>query len=174
MDTATEPREPKTWNQHGAPVERLCALDNLFAATGEVKIKVTKGKRETYITLPIQSVDNERVEAMARQYRPKLPTRREQIDGQWKTVINEADQSYQDRMAEFNRVTSYIWVFMALACDIVDESGTVVWSGNNEVRDLDRARAVVKKMGLVDTQLVEIMRAARNLTASIEEEQAQD
>lgn len=153
------------------PLTRLSALDDLFAATGTVDIKVTRGGKEAYVSIPIQSVDNEMVDALARPYRPKLATRREQIDGQWKTVINEADPAYQDRLGEFNRINSYIWVFCALAVDVMDEKGTVVWSRDNSVHDLEGTRAAMKRMGLVDNQLVAIMTAARNLTAMAEGQQ---
>jgi hypothetical protein len=151
---------------------RLSAMDDLFAATGTVDVKVTRGNKETFVSIPIQSVDNEVVDALARPYRPKLPTRREMIDGQWKTVINEADPAYQDRIGEYNRINSYIWVFCALALDVVNEQGTLTWSRDNSVHDLEGTRAAMKRMGLVDNQLVAIMQAARNLTAITEGQQA--
>ena len=155
------------------PLTRLSALDDLFAATGTVEVKVTRGGKEAFVSIPIQSVDNEVVDALARPYRPKLATRREQIDGQWKTVINEADASYQDRLGEYNRINSYIWVFCALAVDVVNEQGAVTWSRDNSVHDLEGTRAAMKRMGLVDNQLVAIMQAARNLTAMTEGQQSE-
>lgn len=155
-------------------VTRLCALDTLFAATGTVDVRVMRNGKDGTITLPIQSVDNEMVEALVKPLRPKLPTRRDMIDGQWKTIINEADPAYQDKMTEYNRAYLCAWAFCALACDIVDETQTVVWSKDNSVHDLPAARAVLRRMGLVENQLLAIMQAARNLTAVVEGQQAQD
>lgn len=160
--------------QYRAPIERLCALDMLFAATGTVDVKVTRKGREATITIPIQSVDNEQADALARPFRPKVPTRREMIGGAWKTIIDDQNQEYQDKLSEFNRISSYVVVFLALAVDICDEAGKVVWSADNTVHDLGAARAAVKRMGLVDTQLVTILRAVRDLTSVNEDAQTSD
>lgn len=151
---------------------RLSALDDLFAATGTVEVKVTRGGKETFVTLPIQSVDNEMVETLARPFRPKLPTKRDMINGQWRTILDEASQEYQDKLGDYNRLNSYIWAFCALAVDVVDEHGTVMWSADNSVHDVAGARATLKRMGFVDNQLITVMRAARNLTAIEDGEQA--
>ena len=160
------------------PITRLCALDNIFAATGTVDVKVTRvanGRRlEQILTLPIKSVDNELAESLARPFRPKTPIRREMIAGAWKTVIDEANQEYQDKLNEYNRINSYIIAFLALDADICDNSGKVVWSANNETHDVAAARAAVKQMGLVDNQLVDILKAVRQLTAQVEETQTSD
>src|SRR5262252_5808987 len=65
---------------------RISALDKLFEARGEATVKV--GKQT--LTLPIQSVDLEQVEALVRPYRPKVPVRRERINGTWTDVVNQA------------------------------------------------------------------------------------
>ena len=148
------------------PITRLSALETLFAATGTVAVKVGTG----LLTLPIQSVDTEEAEALARPYRPKVPTKSFFANNRWVLAANEADQDYQDRLAEYNRIVSYIWVLMALAVDITDEQGAVVWSADNRLHDLEAARRVLKRMRMVDTHLIAIMRAARDLTA-FEEDQ---
>lgn len=166
--------QPMAMNGAMAPITRLCALDTLFAANGTVDIKVTRSGKESIITLPIQSVDNEVADALARPYRPKPPTRPEMRNNVVRTIIDEANQDYQDKLAEFNRISSYIIVFLALAVDICDDTGKVVWSVDNQTHDVAAARAVVKKMGLVDNQLVSILRAVRDLTSVNEELQTSD
>jgi hypothetical protein len=160
------------------PITRLCALDSLFAASGTVDVKVTRvanGRRvEQKITLPIKSVDNELAESLARPFRPKVPTRRESKNGTWFTIVDEANQEYQDKLSEYNRLNSYVIAFLALDVDICDDSGRVVWSADNGIHDIQAARAAVKKMGLVDNQLVDILKAVRQLTAEVEEAQTSD
>ena len=170
MDDVFE-SQPPTATQ---TLQRLSVLDKLFEANGFAEIKVTRGGQEKIWQLPIQSVDNEMVEALAKPYRPRPPTKREHINGKWTTIVNEFDQEYQDKLAEYNRAMSYILVFSGLAVDIVNENQEIVWSADNTVRNLDEARRVVKKMGLVDNHVVAIMRAIRELTVDVEETQAQE
>lgn len=155
-------------------VQRLSALDNLFEATGVAAIKVMRGGKEQTLELPIQSVDNEMVEGLVRPYRPRVPVKRELIAGKWTSMVNEYDQEYQDKLAEYNRILSYVLVFCGLSIDIIDELQQVVWSADNQIHDIDAARRVVRKMGLVDNHIVTIMRAIRELTTEIEEQQAQE
>lgn len=157
-----------------APITRLCALDSLFAATGTVDVKITRAGKSSMLTLPIQSVDNELTEALAKKYRPKVPTRPEMKNNIIRTLIDEANQDYQDKLTEFNRIFSYIIVFLALNVDICDHTGKVVWSADNSMHDVEATRAAVKRMGLVDNQLVTILRAVRNLTSISEEVQTSD
>jgi tRNA splicing ligase len=168
MDSSEQPGGETT------TLQRLSVLDKLFEASGFADIKVMRGGKEHMWRLPIQSVDNEMVEALARPYRPKTPIKRELIAGKWTTVVNEFDQEYQDKLTEYNRAMSYLLVFCGLAVDITDEHNQIVWSVDNQVRNLDDARRIVKKMGLVDNHIVTIMRAIRELTAEVEETQAQE
>ncbi len=155
-------------------VTKLSALDQLFEATGIAELKVTRGKKEVVLQLPIQSVDNEVIEAAAKPYRPRVPLKREMIQGKWVSVVNEQDPEYQDKLAEYNRTLSYLMIFHGLAVDITDEQNKVVWSADNTIQDLPEARRVAKKMGIVDSHMVSIMRAVRQLTSYTEEIQAQE
>ena len=161
-------------NDSTAPLMRLCALDSLFAATGTVDVKITRGGKSSNVTLPIQSVDNELADALAKKYRPQVPTRQSMKNNIIRTIIDDTNQEYQDKLAEFNRISSYIIVFLALAIDICDHTGNVVWSADNSTHDVEATRAAVKRMGLVDNQLVAILRAVRDLTAINEEVQTSD
>lgn len=174
METYTDTVPTPFQATGGQVVQRLSILDTLFDASGFAELKVMKQGKEHIWKLPIQSVDNEMVEALARPYRPKVPVKRELIAGKWTTVSNEFDQEYQDRLAEYNRAMSYLLVFCGLAIDIVDERQEVVWSADNQIRNLDEARRIVKKMGLVDNHIVSIMRAIRELTAEVEETQVSE
>ena len=162
---------PESRTNGTQPVTRLCALDALFAATGTVDIKVTRGGVETVLSIPIQSVDTEMVEALARHAKPKPPTRVELNNGRRVVTENQADPGYQDALIEYNRLTSYIMVFCGIAMDITNEQHQVVWSADNTVHDLSATRAVAKKMGVVDSQLVTFMQAIRDLTTFTEEAQ---
>ena len=155
-------------------IQRLSALDNLFEAEGIAQVKVTRGKREVTLELPIQSIDNEVIETAAKPFRPKTPVRREMVQGKWVSVIDEQNQEYQDKMSEYNRVLSYLMIFHGLAIDILDEQGSVVWSADNTIQNFSEARRIARKMGLVDNHMVSIMRSIRQLTADVEEEQSRD
>lgn len=153
---------------------RLSALDQLFEATGTVTINVKRAGRDTPIVLPIQAVDSELMNAICRKYQPKIPKDRQKIEGMWTTIIDTANQEYQDKLGEYNRMQSYVLVLLALAVDVTDEHGQVVWSADNTVYDVEKARAVLRKMGFVDAQLLPIIRAVQDLTQVIEEQATQD
>ena len=153
-----------------APVTRLCALDALFTATGTVDVKV--GVRT--IRLPIQSVDTEIIDAFVRPYRPVAPTRAQLENGRRVVIENQTDRTYQEKLAEYNRVWLLAVVFHGLAVDIEDTSGHVVWSADNAVHDLQATRLAAKKMGLVDNQLGDIVKAINDLTRFTEEAQGRD
>jgi hypothetical protein len=155
-------------------ITRLCVLDALFDATGTVRLKVTRRGREETLELPIRSVDNELVDSMTRSLRPKCPTYRDQINGQWKTVRNEADQDYVDKLAEYNRAQSYTLVCLGLCVDIEDEQQRVVWSADNRVHDLPATRAALKRIGFTDNHLIATIRAIQDLTRFVEETQASE
>ena len=174
MDTYDDVTVPQPPEAPGDTLFRLSVLDKLFEASGFAEIKVTQGGKERIWKLPIQSVDNEMVESLARPFRPKTPVKRELVAGKWTSVVNEFDQEYQDKLAEYNRAMSYLLVFCGLSIDIVDEHQAVVWSADNQIRNLDEARRIVKKMGFVDNHLLTIMRAIRELTTEAEELQASE
>jgi hypothetical protein len=153
-------------SQDNKPVTRLCALDRLFEATGEVAVQC--GKRT--ITLPIQAVDLELVESICRQYKPKPKVRSELVKGVRHVVTDTTGEEYQEALVEFNRTNSYAYVLCALGCDVVDKEDKVVWSADNSVHDLEAARKALKAMGIVDNQLVIILNAASNLTKVADEE----
>ncbi len=156
------------------PVQRLSALDQLFEASGMAEIKVTRGAKEVLLQIPIQSIDNEVIEAAAKPYRPRVPIKRSLIEGKWRDVINDQDPEYQDKLGEYNRTLSYLMIFYGVAIDICDEQHQVVWSADNTIQNLPEARRIAKKMGLVDNHIVTIMRSIRQLTASVEDMQAQE
>ena len=155
-----------TTNGH-APLKRLSALEKIFQATGEVTIRC--GTRE--IVLPIQSVDLEMVESIFRPFRPQPKVHVELVNGRRQIVENLVDGAYQERLSDFNRLTSVVYVLCALLCDIVDRQDQVVWSADNSVRDIDGARQALRDMGIVDSQLVIILNAASNLTQVVEDQQ---
>ena len=155
---------------------RLCALDQLFEATGSVTIMVKRGGKDTPLTLPIQAVDSELMQAICKKYQP--PIKKERIfikeTRTYEYVLDTVDPIYVEKMGEFNRIQSYVLVLLALAIDVVDEDGQVVWSADNTKYDVEKARAVLRKMGFVDAQLLPIIRAVQDLTQVIEDEAAQD
>src|SRR3990167_2728579 len=113
---------PEGPSQASEPLTRLSALDALFVATGTVEVKV--GQRT--ITLPIQSVDTELLEMFVKPYRPTPPTRSELQNGQRVVVENQADRTYQEKLAEYNRMWLYAVAFHGLALDIIDAQGHAV------------------------------------------------
>jgi hypothetical protein len=153
---------------------RLCALDHVFEATGTVTIVVKRGGVDQPITLPIQAVDAELMQALSKPYQPKVPRLSQKIDGVWVKVVDTADPDYQERLGEYNRVQSYVLVLLALAIDIVDDKEQVVWSADNTIHDLPKARDVLKRMGFVDAQLLPIIRAVQELTQAVEDQVSQD
>ena len=153
-----------------APVTRLSALETLFTATGTVDVKV--GIKT--IRLPIQSVDTEIIDAFVKPYRPVAPTRAQLENGRRVVIENQADRAYQDKLAEYNRIWLLAVVFHGLAVDIVDNAGQVVWSADNSLHDLQATRQVAKRMGLVDNQLGDIVKAINDLTRFTEEAQGRD
>lgn len=152
------------------PIKRLSALERVFDATGVAEIRCGAKTLE----LPIRAVDMELVEGIIKPYRPKPPTRDELRNGKRITLINEADERYQEQLAEYNRVQTYAYVCCALDLDIEDDKGDVVWSADNEVHNLEASKKALKSMGIVDGQLLTITSAALNLTRLQEEEQASD
>jgi hypothetical protein len=152
------------------PLTRLCALDRLFAATGTVEVKV--GTRT--VIVPIRAVSNEDVEALMTEHRPVPPTRSQLENGKRIIIENQADPSYQGKLVEYNRLSSYAYVLLALDIDVLDAQEHVVWSADNRVHDLDNARQALKSMGLVDNQLVTILTAASALTRTEEGERVSD
>lgn len=153
-----------------APLARLCAIDTLFTAQGTVNIKV--GQR--IVTLPVQSVDTEVIDAFVRAYRPVPPTRTQLENGRRVVIENQADRTYQEKLTEYNRIWLLAVAFHGLAIDIVDAMDHVVWSADNVVHDLPATRAAVKKMGLVDNQLSDIVKAINDLTKFADETQGRD
>jgi len=152
------------------PLKRLSALDRVFESTGTVIVRC--GLRE--LELPIQAVDMESVEGIIKQYRPRPPVREELRQGRKHVIVNEADPEYQERLTEYNRINTYAYVCFALALDIEDKVGKVVWSADNTTHDLEAARAALKDMGIVDGQLLTITQAALDLTRVTEEVQVSD
>lgn len=153
-----------------APVTVLCALDRLFDATGVAEVKV--GAKT--LTLPIQAVDLEHVEALCRPFRPKVPTKRDMIAGQWKTIIDEANESYRDKLTEYNMLYAHTTACFGLAVDILNARREVVWSADNSVHDVQQAVKALKDMGLVLNQVVSLNRAINELTALVQDQQLQD
>jgi hypothetical protein len=162
---------PQSSNGHSAkPITRLSALDRVFEARGTVDVKA--GERT--ITLPIQSVDNAAVEGVLKPYKP-LPPTRSQLEGGRRVIIeNQADPAYQEKLAEFNRLSSYVYIFMALALDVEDAQGKVVWSADNTVHDVEGTKRALQQAGIVDNQMAAILTAAANLTREVEQQQVLD
>ena len=156
------------------PLTRLSALDQIFEATGTVTIMVKRAGKDTPITLPIQAIDAEMMQAIARPYQPKVPRISKRIDGAWVNMPDTADPDYQDRLGEFNRVQSYVLVLLALGIDVVDSKEQVVWSADNTIHDLPKAREALRSMGFVDAQLLPIIRAVQELTQAVEDQTSQD
>lgn len=155
---------PATPNGH-APLTRLSALDRLFEAHGEATVRC--GARD--LTLPIQSVDLEVVERFCRPYRPIPKISTALVNGRRETVAHLAEPEYQDKLADYNRKNSFVYVLCALLCEVTDKQGTVVWSADNSVHDIEGGIAVLKEMGIVDNQLLAVLTAASNLTRVVEE-----
>lgn len=153
-----------------APITRLSALDRVFAATGEVTIR--RGK-ETML-LPIQSFDFESVEALIKDRRPAPKVRSELVNNVRRIVVNEADPEYQQATMVYYRLQMVVSVLCALAVDITDKQGTLVWSADNSVHEIDAAVRALKDMGIVDNQLSAIFKAAQELTQTVEEQSVSD
>ena len=169
QEYVTDLRRGATANGTG-PLTRLCALDRLFAATGTVEVKV--GTRA--VVVPIRAVSNEDVEALTVSARPVPPTRSQLENGKRIIIENQADPGYQLKLAEYNRLSSYVYVLLALDIDVLDAQEHVVWSSDNRVHDLEGARQALKSMGLVDNQLVTLLNAASALTRTEEGERVSD
>ena len=152
------------------PLTRLSAMDRLFEAVGEVTVRC--GSRE--VTVAIQAVDLELVESLCRPYKPKPKIVVELDKGQRIRTIDLADERYQDALAAYNRLNSYVYVLCSLMCDIEDKRGKVVWSADNSIHDVEAGKEALKDMGLVDNQLVAILNAASNLTQVVEAQQVED
>ena len=152
------------------PLRRLSALDRVFDAVGVAEVQC--GART--LELPIHAVDMELVEGLIKPFRPKAPTLTELWNGKRVVKINEADETYQERMQEYNRLQTYVYCCCALALDIEDENGDVVWSCYNDVHNIEGAKKALKAMGIVDGQLLTITNAALALTRTQEEGQASD
>lgn len=155
-------------------VRQLTVLDSPFSSQGAAHVRITKGGKTSTLVIPICSVDFESVEALVEHLRPRIPKRREKINNQWVTIIDEADETYIAAQAAYQRALSYTLMLMAMDVDIVDRAGTVVWSADNSVHDLGNARQALRDMGLVESQFVTLLTAIRNLTAMDEQEQEQD
>ena len=154
---------------------RLSALDRLFSASGVVTLTMTQESRGSHsVEIPIKSVDNEEAEVLCRPYRPKPVLKREMIQGKWTTVIDEVNQEYQDKLNEYNRLFSYVWILLGIDIDVLDSSGEVVWSADNAIKQVQPARDALKQMGLVDAHIMTIMRAIRDLTTDESEIQIED
>lgn len=152
------------------PILKLSALDTLFAASGTAIVKVTRHGQEVTLELPIQSVDNEEVTGLAGNP-PRVP-RKPLGGGKFNDDVQDPD--YQRALTEYNRKTLFLVACLGLALDVEDERQEVVWSADNSVRDLAKARLVLKRMGLVDNQLLAIVQAIRQLTQAVEEEASSD
>lgn len=161
------PDTPTTPN--GTHPTRLCALDMLFSATGEVEVKV--GART--ITLPIQSVDVEAVQALVGKP-PRAPMFIQRVNGVNERVRDLADATYMDTLEAYNRKQMLAWICMGIAMDICDMTGKVVWSADNAVHDLDGARMALKQLGIVDNQILCIFKAIQALTDSMQTERLGD
>lgn len=151
------------------PVTRLCALDRLFAAQGVVEVKAGAHT----IALPIQAVDNELVEQL-NGAKPAPPTRSELRNGRTHVIVNETNPAYIKALEDYQRDFGYVYTLCALSIDVVDTRDQVVWSADNSVHDLQAAKDVLRRMGLVDNQRATILNAALNLTRIVEEGQASD
>lgn len=145
-------------------LRRLCALDTFFRGSGVAVLRFRQGGREVTYEIPIKSVDNEEADAIVKPYRPKPPIDREYINNKWVSVVNEAKPEYQDKLTEYNRRLSLVWILLGLDIDVVDAQGQVVWSADNTVKHFDQAREALKQMGIVDGQIIQMMQAIRNLT----------
>ena len=152
---------PQVHTNGTAPLTRLCALDTLFSATGTVEVKV--GSRT--LTLPIQSVDVELVQAISGKP-PRAPMYQERRDGVMTRVRDFADPTYMEALEKYNRDQMLVWICLSLNLDICDRHGAVVWSADNSVHNLEGAKAALKEMGLNDAQGIAIFNGARALTDS--------
>mgnify|MGYP001568298153 CR=1 FL=1 len=148
----------------------LCALDRVFDATGIAEVKVG----EKVLRLPIQAVDLEYVEALCKPFRPKVPTKRDMINGQWRTIIDDANEAYRDKLTTYNMLYAHATCCYGLAVDIMTARRDVVWSADNSVHDVEQAVKALKDMGLVLNQVISINRAINDLTALVQDQQLQD
>lgn len=148
------------------PIQALCALDRLFDATGTADVKV--GTR--MLQLPIQSVDLEEVEALCKPFRPKPPIKRDQVNGKWVTIVDEANEGYRDALTRYNMLYAHVTACCGLALDIRNAQREVVWATDNHIHDVEQAIKALKDMGLVLNHVVTINRAINELTAFVEEQ----
>lgn len=147
-------------------VTALCALDRLFDATGTAEVKVG-GKT---LALPIQSVDLEQVEALCKPFRPKPPIKRDQVQGKWVTIIDEAHEGYRDALMRYNMLYAHVTALCGLVVDVKNAQREVVWAADNHVHDVEQAVKALKDMGLVLNHVIAINRAINELTAVVEDQ----
>lgn len=154
---------------HALPVSRLSVTDLPFRSTGIANVKITTGGKESLLPIPILSINLEEVELVVKHLRPKVPTYRDKIKGQWMTVLNEADDTYQQALQSYQKSLMYAWILMAMDVDVCDDHNEVVWSKDNTIQEFDRARTALKRMGLVDNQALAIFQAVQVLTRDVQE-----
>src|SRR5207245_2397558 len=102
----------------------------------------------------IRAVSMETVEEICKPYRPTQRTSAPMRNGKRMAIDPTTDHVYQQRINEFNRLSSWVYTLVAIDLDIEDDAGNVVWSADNTIHDVDAARRVLTGMGLVDQQMV--------------------
>src|SRR5438477_12191800 len=108
-----EPQPPPP----GARPHRLSAGDRLFEARGEVSLRC--GKR--VVTIPIRAVSMETVEEICKPYRPTQRTSAPMRNGKRMAIDPTTDHVYQQRINEFNRLSSWVYTLVAIDLDIEDD-----------------------------------------------------
>jgi hypothetical protein len=148
-----------------APVECLLELAWLWKKTGTVRLIVPRRGQDTTVVLPIQSVDNELLDALTAPLRPKAPLVHAFAHGPRHRGRVDVDLAHEDAVEVYNMTYALVTVLCGVAVDLADEHDRVVWSADNSMHELDATRQVLQRMGMTTAQVLTLLQAIHTLTA---------
>jgi hypothetical protein len=163
-------------------LDRIRAGEQPFASWGYSDLKVVKHGVEKTLRIPIKSIGMaELMEKIARKA-PNPPRRLETVSkdsphGQALglkrdrviEIEDHADQTYQERMRDYELKSTYSVVLHGLAINVETDEGAVLVKANDEhsrteVKDEDAAILVLKNSGLTDTHLFKLAEDVRAMS----------
>ena len=155
-------------------IKSLVEGEPLFQAYGTARVKVGSKIK----SIPIKSVDMERIVKTLTHKKPKPPTDRVLIRAsskegrtaglardRWAEVALETDEGYQERLQEYNAELGYLVILYGLNVRLVNKSGSTVWDPeDSNKQNKEEALKVLRSMGLTGWQFTQISDAIRDLT----------
>lgn len=155
-------------------------------------LKITHGATVEYIRLKIKSLGLSDVMEAIELERPMPPsirkgykkdteTARQFTNGKHDVVvyeIDEADPVYIAALRRYNMRVAQMWVVYGLAIDLELDGEPVIRGADitrpNEVIDMNKALAAIRRTGISQTHYASIMEDIRLLTADVEEAEQQE